>query len=129
MSNTFPELRENQARIQRLAAIICGGLVVLLLWASFYTLDVVSIAQGEIVPGDKVQSVQHLEGGVMREVMVKVGDTVTAGQTLAELESTSSGATVAELNLRIESLKLDIVRIQAELNGDQVLVIPKSAAC
>ena len=118
----FAELGELNHAARWLIQVICLGLLIFVAWAAYFTLDVVSVAQGEVIPADKIQSVQHLEGGVISKVLVAEGDLVEAGQPLVVLEATSSGASLAELQLRVDSLRLDILRTQAALRGDATLV-------
>ena len=80
-------------------------------------LDVVSMAQGEVIPSSPVKSVQHLEGGIVRELLVKEGDNVAKDQPLLELESTSSGADVGELEINLTSLRVEIASLEAEAKG------------
>ena len=117
----FSVLAADAMRSKQWIIILLSSLVVLLLWAGFARLDVVSIAQGEVIPADKVQSIAHLEGGVIHSMLVKQGDVVEAGQALVELESTASGASVAELSLKLDSLKADVWRMDAELNNAEAL--------
>lgn len=84
-------------------------------WATVGQLDVVSVATGEVVPSSQVKSVQHLEGGIVREILVSEGQTVTQGQPLVVLESTASGADVGELKINVTALRVDIARLDAEL--------------
>jgi len=85
-------------------------------WAYFGRLDVVSVATGEVVPSSQVKSVQHLEGGIVREILVREGQAVTQGQPLVVLESTASGADVGELKINVTSLRVDVARLDAELD-------------
>ena len=101
-----------------LCIALCGVVVG---WAYFGRLDIVSMAIGEVVPMSQVKMVQHLEGGIVRKIMVAEGETVTAGQPLVELESTASGADVGELNINVVSLRVEITRLAAEANGDAEL--------
>jgi membrane fusion protein, adhesin transport system len=86
-------------------------------WAYWGTLDVVSLTQGEVIPSSQVKQVQHLEGGIIRVIMVKEGDLVKKGQPLVELASVSSGADVEEIHARFITLRLDLARLQAEAAG------------
>lgn len=65
-----------------LSTIVCAFIV----WASFMTIDEVSIAPGEIIPIDQVQKVQHIDGGTMDTLLVKEGDMVQVGQILMTLD-------------------------------------------
>jgi adhesin transport system membrane fusion protein len=78
------------------------------IWAWKSTLAIVSVAEGEVVPSSQVKTIQHLEGGIIREIQVREGQRVKAGQSLITLESTASGADVGELKNRITSLKIEI---------------------
>ncbi len=60
---------------------LCGAMVVSFsVWASISTLDIVSMATGEVIPSTQVKTIQHLEGGIIREIHVREGETVTEGQ-------------------------------------------------
>jgi len=82
-------------------------------WAAFGELGVVSIATGEVVPASQVKAVQHLEGGIVREILVHEGEQVKTGQSLIVMESTTSGADVIELKARITSLRIELARLEA----------------
>lgn len=99
-----------------LCAAMCISFVA---WASVGTLDIVSMAQGEVIPSTQVKSVQHLEGGIVLEIMVREGERVKQGQPLVTLEPTSSGADVGELQVRLSSLRIEIARLEAEAEGRQ----------
>lgn len=83
-------------------------------WASVAPLDIVSDAIGEVIPSSKVKRIQHLEGGIVHEIKVREGDEVKVGQPLIELEATASDSTVAEISVRVTSLKAEIARLESE---------------
>jgi adhesin transport system membrane fusion protein len=94
------------------------------LWAALGELDVVSHAGGEVIPFSQVKSIQHLEGGIVSEILVREGDAVRRDQPLVVLESTSTDTQVDELAIRLASLRLDILRLQAEAAGTAELKLP-----
>ena len=47
-----------------------------LLWANYATLDEVTRATGRVIPSSQIQTIQNLEGGILREINVNVGDQV-----------------------------------------------------
>lgn len=107
--------------------LLCGLLVVAFFaWAYYGRLDVVSTALGEVIPSTQIKSVQHLEGGIVREIMIKEGDTVKKGQALVSLEPTASDADVDELQARITSLTADVARLQAEAEGKKTPSFPRT---
>jgi len=87
------------------------------IWASVFTLDIVSLASGEVIPSSQIKSVQHLEGGIIRKISIREGEQVKSGQELIVLEPTQSGADVGEIRVRLLSLRAEIVRLEAEVSG------------
>lgn len=93
---------------------LCGVMVVAFgIWASQTTIDIVSMATGEVTPSTQVKTIQHLEGGIIREILVSEGNSVTEGQSIIVLEPTASSADVAELRVRLNSLIADIAQLEA----------------
>lgn len=104
-----------------LLVFMCAAFVY---WAYKGTLDVVSMADGEVVPSGRIKTVQHFEGGIIRQINVREGDAVVTGQALVELEQLRSGASLEELTMRIDALKVDIIRLEAQLNSQALIVFP-----
>jgi adhesin transport system membrane fusion protein len=86
-------------------------------WAQLATLDIVSLAAGEVIPSTRVKRIQHLEGGIVREILVREGDQVRRGQPLVTLERTMQGSSVEEIRVRIAGLEADEARLVAEAEG------------
>ena len=82
-------------------------------WATVATLDIVSVAPGRVVPSGRIKEVQHLEGGIIEEILVQEGDVVKEGDTLIVLQGISSDATVGEMEVRIAALRIDLLRLEA----------------
>lgn len=98
--------------------MLCAGATLsFLIWAWVSTLDIVSVAQGEIIPSTSVKRVQHLEGGIVSQILVREGARVAIDQPLMILAPTSSLADVSELNIRLTSLRIDVARYEALLAG------------
>lgn len=93
--------------------------VLFLGWAMFFRLDIVSEAQGEVVPRTKVKRVQHLEGGIISSINVREGDRVSVGDPLVELDSIASDTSVEELAVRVQGLRADLARLEAESAGSE----------
>ncbi|MGB0748892.1 MAG: HlyD family type I secretion periplasmic adaptor subunit [Magnetospiraceae bacterium] len=94
--------------------ILMGFIAVLLVWANFADLEEVVIASGEVVPQGKVRSIQHLEGGIIREIFVSEGDRVSAGAPLLRLDQIATEASREELSARLDALILRRDRLRAE---------------
>lgn len=106
--------------------VLVALFVSFVMWAAYATLDVISEAVGEVIPSSQIKSIQHLEGGIVRKILVRDGDDVVVGQPLVELEGTASGADVKELRIRIASLQANIARLEAERTGADAIVFPNA---
>lgn len=119
---------ENESDVGKGTHIFLGlcvaAIVAFAIWATQAELDIVSVATGEVAPSSNVQTVEHLEGGIIRKILAKEGDRVAADQPLIELEQTQSGADVQELKIRIRSLIAEVSRLRAELNGNDTPTFP-----
>ncbi|MEK7344642.1 MAG: HlyD family type I secretion periplasmic adaptor subunit [Pseudomonadota bacterium] len=92
-------------------------MLLLLLWTFVAHLDRVITAQGKVVPYDKVKVIQHLEGGIIKTVLVRENQEVKMGEPLVELDLAMGGVNGAELNARMASFRLAQIRLQAEAMG------------
>lgn len=93
-------------------------------WAFRAPLAAAVIAPGSFVATGQNKIVQHLEGGIIKEILIEEGDTVTAGQPILLLDETSALATERELFLRQIRLEAMEARILAEHSGAETLVFP-----
>jgi adhesin transport system membrane fusion protein len=97
-------------------------------WATFAQVDIVAKAAGRIVPDGREQVVASLEGGILRELRVREGETVEAGQVLAVLDPTRFEAQQAEGQAKRLSLRGAIARLQAEAVGQPLGFPPELRA-
>lgn len=90
---------------------------VLLVWAALGRLDIVAVAQGKLVPETFLKVVQPSDSGVIKEILVKEGDEVAAGQVLMRMDTSlsTSDRRVLETDYQLRALQLR--RIDAELKG------------
>ena len=91
------------------ATMVLAGIA----WAATATIQQTSKAVGEIVPGGPIHTVQHLEGGIIQEVLVKDGDLVEAGSPLVRLAPTTSMADLEAAQARRIALSLRTERLRA----------------
>jgi len=96
-----------------LLALIASALT----WAGFAQVDIVAKANGRLVPDGREQVIASLEGGILRELLVREGQQVTVGQALAMLDPTRIEAQQAESTSKKLSLHGTQSRLQAESTG------------
>lgn len=82
-------------------------------WASVANINELARAPGEIVPNNYEQIVQHLEGGIIKEIAVREGAIVEAGQEIARLQAADVEASLERTTKIITSLSLQIERLEA----------------
>lgn len=103
------------SRTYRIVLWLCTLSVVAFLgWAHYFRLDIISVADGQVVPSSRVQVVQHLEGGIVREILVREGESVIHDQPLVILEQVASGAGVQELQSKLAALRIEIACLEAQ---------------
>ena len=92
-------------------AVAFGGF---LLWASLAPLDEGVPAQGTVAIDTKRKAVQHLSGGIVKEVLVGEGDTVQEGQLLIKLDSAVARSNYESVRQRYLGLRAMQGRLLAE---------------
>lgn len=119
---TFP-VDKSPGRVSHLLFLLIVLMIAgFIVWAYYGKLDIVSVADGQVVPSGKVKHIQHLEGGIIRKINIREGDEVTKGQPLIELEQVRSGASLEEIQMRVNALNVDIIRLKALINDADELV-------
>jgi HlyD family type I secretion membrane fusion protein len=114
---TLPEIPERPpvARPLLAAAIIIliffGGFGT---WAALAPLDSAALAPGRVTVASNRKTVQHLEGGIIKNLLVKEGDAVAGGQILIQLDDTQSRARLELLLGRYDKLLATEARLMAE---------------
>jgi membrane fusion protein, hemolysin D len=87
----------------------------LVVWAIFGRLDIIAVAQGKLVPQSYLQIVQPADAGIVKELLVKQGDAVKAGQVLVRMDTSISDAERTTLTDEMQLKSLQLRRIDAEL--------------
>lgn len=93
----------------------------LLLWAFLGRLDIVAVAEGKLVPKTYLKIVQPPEQGIVAEILVKEGQSVTKGQLLMQMDAVLSTAEGKSLSAEFHRLRLALRRIDAELAGSSLV--------
>lgn len=101
-----------------LAFLVLGGI-----WVLVGEVDEVAVAKGRVIPVGNVKIVQSQNKGAIKELMVREGDYVEAGQTLLVLDTTKTQADVDQLRKQVAYYRMTVDRLQAEMN-DQLFTPP-----
>ncbi|HNH93284.1 biotin/lipoyl-binding protein, partial [Accumulibacter sp.] len=98
-----------------LALFLC-----LLAWTSFGTLDIVASAEGKLVPSTYLKIVQPADAGIVKDILVREGEAVAAGQVLVRMDAVLSEADRKAVLNDYHTKRLALRRIDAQLAGQSL---------
>lgn len=111
----------------RYASMIIKGavlfLVLALVWASLAHLDEITVGEGKVIPSSQVQVIQNLEGGIVANIPVRVGDIVQKNQVVLSLDETRFSSAMGETQAKYDALLARIARLTAEVE-DRPFQVP-----
>ena len=100
--------------------------VTALLWMFLFNIDIISNAEGQVIPAGDVKTIQHLEGGIIDQILVKESDIVKKDDPLVILAATASEVDVDEAQVQIDAKKIESIRLEAEINDFDVPIFDDS---
>ena len=115
-------------------AIIAAICLVGLIWSVFGRVDIVTVAEGKIIPSGKIKEIQPFDKGVVSRILVAEGQMVEAGAPLIELDRTQTDAEefrltaegkFAEEKLLRRQIMADLLRAGAEPGDEAILEHPR----
>ncbi|NWH07063.1 MAG: HlyD family type I secretion periplasmic adaptor subunit [Alphaproteobacteria bacterium] len=99
-----------------------------IIWASFATVEEVTRGDGRVIPSSKIQVVQSLEGGIVKEILVRPGAVVKRDQLLLRIDDTGFSSSLGEIEARDLALQAQIARLEAEVAGSATITFPSTIA-
>ena len=93
-------------------------------WAATMELGGAVVAPGSLVVDSNVKKVQHLSGGIVKEIRVREGDHVKAGDILVRLDETQTKAANSVVTKNLEELTAQQARLEAERDGADKIEFP-----
>src|SRR5690606_23557210 len=93
-------------------------------WALTAPLAAAVVAQGSFVATGQNKIIQHLEGGIIKDILVEEGDIVDAGQPLVLLDETAALVNQRQIMLRRGRLEGIVARLTAEAQGAEGIRFP-----
>uniref|UniRef100_UPI004048E759 HlyD family type I secretion periplasmic adaptor subunit n=2 Tax=Aliarcobacter sp. TaxID=2321116 RepID=UPI004048E759 len=98
--------------------LIIGIFSTLIIWAAFSEIDELARGNGKVIPTDKIQTVQSLDGGIISEIFIKEGDIVKFDDPLLKIDTTRFQATLEESKQEYLSLLALKTRLEIESTID-----------
>ncbi len=97
-------------------------------WSAFAPLDGAAFAPGVVTVKSHKKVVQHLEGGIVTDILARDGDLVAVGQPLLILDNTQSKASLEIVNSQFVALKMREARLVAERDSLESVSYPPALA-
>jgi adhesin transport system membrane fusion protein len=106
-------------------AVMFAGLI---LWAALADIDEVASGEGQVVGAQRTQTIQNLEGGILRSILVHEGQTVDKGHLLAQIDNEVAASAHRDAVNRAMENSLATIRLQGELDETQTPAYPQDLA-
>ena len=87
------------------------------IWASWAQIDKVTVGQGKVVPSSQIQVVQNLEGGLVKEILVREGQVVQKGQQLLLIDDTRFRSDFREREQQVANLTASVLQLSASITS------------
>jgi membrane fusion protein, adhesin transport system len=116
MSSDSPSQADRIAKRAHVTFVwaVAVGLSLFIGWAWFTSLDKVTKGAGRVIPQTNNRIVQHLEGGIVSEILVREGQQVAEGAALLRIDNSFSRAELSQATLELKARRLTIQRLEAE---------------
>ena len=110
-------LDQEPLKTRRLLYGIALSVVMIIVWATFAEVDIVTRGQGKVIPSRQVQILGSQDGGVITEILVREGDLVQKGELLLKLDQTRSQSSLGENMAERSGLIVRAARLRAMADG------------
>ena len=99
-----------------------------LFWATQSEIDQFVRGQGRVITPGKNKNIQHLEGGILADILVREGQIVKKGDVLFVLSNQSAESDLQETRIQVQSQQLRLARLEAELEKKDTVNFPEDLA-
>jgi HlyD family type I secretion membrane fusion protein len=103
--------------------LVFGGLGT---WSAMASLEGAIVAPGQVQVESSRKAVQHLEGGIVRDILVRDGDQVKQGDLLVRLADKAVNANLRTVQGQTAELAVRRARLIAERDGKEELLVPQN---
>lgn len=112
-------------KIDALFVLIVLFFVGFLIWATFSQIDELARGEGKVIPSEKIQTIQNLDGGIIDKILVREGSYVTKGQELMKVDTTRFQASLDENKEIMYGLMVTKERLEKEYDLNIKKALPK----
>ncbi|WP_291332943.1 HlyD family type I secretion periplasmic adaptor subunit [Desulfovibrio sp.] len=105
--------------IRLLSISVAVFFLCLIIWAAIADVDEVTHAEGSVVGSQRTQTIQNLEGGILRAVLVHEGQIVDKGTVLAQLDNEMAESAYRDAVNKAMENSLAVIRLESEIKGER----------
>ena len=109
----------NPRMVRSTINLVCASLFIFIFWANVTYINEITYAPGEAVPKGFVQVVQHLDGGMVTEILTDEGDLVEKGQPLLRIDDGGAQQDLSEAKAKHFFLLTEAERLRAFIIGEE----------
>ena len=110
-------LEQSPSRISKVIKIWLVTILLLIIWASFASIDEITRGDGKVIPYGQNQVIQNLEGGIVESILVSEGQNVEAGQVILKISNAKSTSSSKTNKMKSQELIAKRLRLYAEANS------------
>ena len=110
-----------------LITLVTAIFAVFLAWANYTQLDLVTRGSGRVIADGQNKNVQSPERGTIATYVVEEGSSVVVGQIIATISPIEAEGVLEELEAHLSNLRLKMIRLDAELNGNSIASVRDKA--
>ncbi len=111
-------VHDNPPFFARLILGLCALMIVAFVaWAAFADIDEIARGEGKVIPVSKTQIVQSSEPGIVQQINVNLGQVVSKGDILVQLDNTTTASTLGESVAKARALGAKVGRLALEEAG------------
>ncbi|MHB8708841.1 MAG: HlyD family type I secretion periplasmic adaptor subunit [Desulfuromonadales bacterium] len=110
-------LRRGHAFAYLVTVIVAALMLIFLVWATFTKLDEVTRGMGQVIPSQRVQMIQNLEGGILEEILVQENQIVNKGDVLVRIDNSMAASQFRDVAGKAREYQASVARLQAEGEG------------
>jgi len=108
-------MKSGTPRAAMVSLLLCAALVAAALaWANWARVEEVTRGEGKVVPSSRTQLLQSLEGGIVKDILVRDGDRVKKGEVLVRIDDTGFASNFGELRAKQLAYQVQIARLVHE---------------
>jgi adhesin transport system membrane fusion protein len=127
MSEVDAAIHRKGSSIAFVLTLVIGLLMItFVVWAHFTVLDEVTRGMGSVIPSQKVQMIQNLEGGILQEISVQENQIVNKGDILIRIDNELAASQYRDAFTKAAEHEAAILRLNEEIEGKSKLVFPES---